>query len=440
MKRTVSKGILLLAGLAITMTGHGQSKKEAEAIPVGKVWAGHPVGFVLHTTDQYQYSCYYDSDRNMVIAQRRLDAPEWKKTVLPSVTGWDSHNYITMALDEAGYIHVSGNMHGVPLIYFRSMAPENIDQFEKLPMTGKQEEKVTYPVFFKNQQGNLFFQYRDGGSGQGITYWNQYDVNARQWKRAFDTPVFDGENEVNAYMQNPVLGPDGYFYIIWMWRSTYIANTNHNLSCIRSKDFTNWETIGGKKVTLPARWRDTQSVVDPVGPWNGLINMGFQINWDHQGRACITYHKYDGRGISQVFISRWEKDSWKTYQVSNWPDHKWDLDKGGSLGNDVSISGIRKADGKQRLTVDVHHVHHGDETWVLDEKTLQVVSRSEVKKKEYARTLPVWKLQEGMGQRQKADNTGKYILQWETLPVHQDRPRELNAPVYSDLVVYKVAE
>ncbi len=409
----------------------------ARAIPLAKVWAGHPVGFDILTTDTHQYVAYYDTLRNMTVAQRSLNATEWKKTILPSVTGWDSHNYITMAMDKEGYLHISGNMHNVPLIYFRSEKPKSIERFEKLPMTGKTEDKVTYPVFFKNQQNELFFQYRDGISGEGTTYWNQYDVASKKWSRVFDTPIFDGEKEANAYMINPVLGPDGYFYIIWMWRATYIANTNHNLSCIRSKDFQNWETIDGTQVSLPARWRDTKSVVDPVGPWNGLINMGFKINWDSENRACITYHKYDGRGLSQVFLSRWEKDIWKTYQISNWKEHKWDLDKGGSLGNDVSISGVTKG-AKGTLSANIHHIKYGNETWILDEKTLQVKSKRKTISKSYPKPLPAPILHDGLSNRQLEDQTGNYVLRWQTLGVNQDRPRTLEQPLYSDLVVYEV--
>ena len=129
----------------------------------------------------------------MVIAQRSLDSKQWKKTVLPTKVGWDSHNYIEMAVDRDGYLHVSGNMHAVPLVYFRSEKPENIERFEKLPMTGKREERVTYPIFLKNKEGELYFQYRDGGSGNGNTLYNRYDPATKTWSPLFDTPFFDGE-------------------------------------------------------------------------------------------------------------------------------------------------------------------------------------------------------------------------------------------------------
>src|SRR5690606_39333526 len=101
--------------------------------------------------------------------------------------------------------------HVGPLRYFRSTRPWEIYSFEKLAMTGEQEDRVTYPVFCKDQQGTLYFQYRNGGSGDGITYWNRYDEKTKKWESLFGTSIFDGEKEANAYMINPVLGPDGYF-------------------------------------------------------------------------------------------------------------------------------------------------------------------------------------------------------------------------------------
>ncbi len=123
-------------------------KKVVKTIPVADVWAGHPVGFDLLTTEKYQYVAYYDSGRNMCIAQRLLEENQWKIAQLPSKVGWDSHNRVVIADDREGCLHVSGNMHGVPLVYFRSAAPHDIDTFKQLTMLDTNEMRVTYPVFF----------------------------------------------------------------------------------------------------------------------------------------------------------------------------------------------------------------------------------------------------------------------------------------------------
>lgn len=137
-------------------------KKVLKEINLTKVWSGHPVEFKILTTDKYQYVAFFDSLRNMCIAQRKIENENWEITKLPSVVEWDSHNYIAMTQDKDGYIHIAGNMHCVPLIYFRSKHPNDINDFERLSMTGERENKVTYPVFFNDAKGDLIFQYRDG--------------------------------------------------------------------------------------------------------------------------------------------------------------------------------------------------------------------------------------------------------------------------------------
>jgi hypothetical protein len=427
---------LLLLFLFLSST-YSVAQKTATAIPVAKVWSGHSVGFDLLTTEKFQYVCYYDSARNMVIAQRPLNSKEWKRKILPTKVGWDSHNYIDMILDKDGFVHVSGNMHGVPLIYFRSEKPENIESFEKLSMTGKNEERVTYPVFFKDDQGALYFQYRNGGSGDGITYWNKYNTETKSWQGLFDTPFFDGEKEANAYMSNPQPGPDGYFYIIWMWRLSPIANTNHNLSCIRSKDLLSWENMKGDKISMPVKWSNSKAVVDPVAPWNGLINMSFHISWDKQKVPYISYHKFDKNGISQVFISRWEKGLWQTYQISDWKDFTWDLDRGGSLRSSVSISGI--TDSGNDLSVKFMHEKYGSGRWILD-KSLLKIKKVLPEDNSMTESLPPVSLGKDMTIQRRTDNTGKFIMQWQTLPTFQDRPRPEPYPAPSELVIYDTSK
>ena len=74
----------------------------------------------LLTHGKQQLVAFYDQERRMTIASRRLDEDHWQLARLPSTLGWDSHNFVTMAVDSAGQIHVCGNMHCVPLIYFRT--------------------------------------------------------------------------------------------------------------------------------------------------------------------------------------------------------------------------------------------------------------------------------------------------------------------------------
>ena len=106
--------------------------------------------------------------RMMTVASRNLDSAEWTKKTLPSRLHWDSHNYVVIGIDQEGYIHVSGNMHADPIVYFRSEKPYDVTSLVAISsMVGTEEDRVTYPQFFNTKSGDLLYSYRIGGSGHG---------------------------------------------------------------------------------------------------------------------------------------------------------------------------------------------------------------------------------------------------------------------------------
>jgi len=237
-------------------------------------------------------------------------------------------------------------------------------------------------------------------------------------------------------MTTPVLGPDGYFHIVWMWRNTPTANTNHHLSHIKSKDLINWETMSGAKLTLPITQSTAGVVVDSVAAGNGLINISFNIGWDSQNRAVIGYHKYDANSISQRWNTRWENSKWVIYQTSNWTGFKWALDLGGTLAIDISAEPV-KIDASGRLVQEYYNVNSGSRMWILNESTLKPITD----------TLP--DLLPGLDTLKEVTSTfdsmivhlindGDYYLRWETLPENQDQARTGTLPGANILSVYKI--
>jgi len=249
----------------------------ADRIQIDKVPSWFPVGFCLLTRGQNQYVAYYDQEHRMMVAHRRIGQHQWHKVELPSKVGWDSHNYVTMAIDTQGDIHLAGNMHCVPLIYFRTRQAGDITTFEKLPMTGQQEERCTYPRFLTTPDDMLLFMYRFGGSGNGRRFYNRYDAQTKAWTRFLDTPLFEGQGKRNAYPRGPSRGPKGLFHLVWVWRDTPDCATNHHLSYARSRDLKRWETASGAPVELPLTLGQAALVVDPVPADGGIIN-GFEID------------------------------------------------------------------------------------------------------------------------------------------------------------------
>jgi hypothetical protein len=409
--------------------------EEFEQVDVAPVWAGHPVGFSIVTTEQFQYVGFYDPQRRMTVGQRHLDSGRWSFTTLPTKVKWDSHNSIAMEIDCRGYLHVSGNMHGDRLIYFRSMAPHDISRFQRLRMVGSLERKVTYPQFLKGGDGCLYFQYRHGKSGNGLRILNRYDAQTRSWARLLSEPLFDGGGRMSAYLSGPVVGPDGYFHLVWMWRDTPFGSTNHDLSYARSLDLEHWESVDGEPLSLPITPETPGVVVDPVRSGEGLVAIAFGVGWDASGRPTISYSKYGDDGNSQWFNTRREGGRWKVHQTSDW-QYRWELERTGALAWDISVAPVG-LDRQGRLAQSFNHVEAGSGTWILDEETLRPVEV--LPERDLLRQLKEVESDfAGIEVREFIfDRRGEYFLRWETMPMNRDQPREPPFPPPSMLRVVR---
>jgi hypothetical protein len=311
----------------------------AQTLDLAPAWSGHPVGFCLLTHGDRQFAAYYDAQRRMTVASRSLDSETWTYSVLPTNIGWDSHNYITMTVDDDGFIHLCGNMHCVPLIYFRTTEPLDSATFERVPaMTGKREKKCTYPRFFRGPANELIFTYRDGSSGNGDQLYNVYDHRSKTWRRLIDTPLTSGEGRMNAYHHGPILGPDELYHMCWVWRDHGGCETNHDLSYARSKDLVHWTDSSGKPMKLPMTL-GTCEVIDPVPARGGMINGNARIGFDNQRRVVVSYHKFDKEGKTQAYNARLENGKWRIYQVTDW-DYRWYFQGGGSIDFEVRVGNV----------------------------------------------------------------------------------------------------
>lgn len=404
-------------------------------LDVAPVWSGHPVGFALLTHGDQQYVAYYAADRHMTLAQRTLGEREWHFTILPTVVGWDSHNYVTMALDRAGYLHVSGNMHVVPLIYFRSTRPGDAASLARVPaMTGHNESRVTYPFFFTAPDGALLFEYRSGKSGAGDTYWNRYDEQTETWRPLNEQPLFEGGSARNAYPINPVHGPDGWYHQVWVWRESPMADTNHDLSYARSRDMIHWETAGGVPLKLPFTLGTPGIIVDPSPQHGGLLNGTQTVGFDANGRLAIAYLKYDAKGNTQLYFARWQKGRWRIVLASNWA-YRWDFHGGGTLPReDVWISLGPLSILKGRLGLMVNHSKYGSGFWEVDPKTMRlrgnpIPAPDESLGKEYAPPPGSNMIQHTASDLGGAAAGGaSYDLTWNTLGANRDQPSREGAP------------
>ena len=189
---------------AVSAAAAATVESSFESVTVAPVWSGHPVGFAIETSERWQYVAFYDAQRRMTVARRALDSAQWSFHRLPSKLARDSHDDIAMAVDAAGYVHISGNMHGDPLVYFRSAQPHEISAFEQPGMVGSRDRRVSYPRFVFGGEGRLYFHYRDCKSGDGVQIVNVYDVESRRWSRLTEQPLLDGEGAECGAPVDPV--------------------------------------------------------------------------------------------------------------------------------------------------------------------------------------------------------------------------------------------
>lgn len=462
-------GILVLLPLLAGLVHAAEPAGEL----IDRVWSGHPVGFAFLVERGHQFIAYYDAERRLNVAGRKIGDEKWTRVQPPgvpvpgknrdsNVTNWDSHNSLRLTLDRDGCLHLSGNMHANPLVYYRTRAPFDVATLERLDrMTGEREARCTYPVFFKNAAGDLLFRYRDGSSGNGSDLYNLYDAATRTWRRLLDTPLLDGEGERNAYSIEPMLGPDGFFHLIWMWRETPDASTNHSLSYARSRDLVHWENSRGEAVRLPITLA-TSDVVDSAKVKEGLINMTQAIGFDAAKRPVVTYHRYDARGKSQVYAARplsdrWSpmsssaksaggdtaahpKGNWNIRQVSDW-DFRWQFGGGGSIPAEVTVGPVH-ADQDGTLVMDYGSTAVGGGRWRLRADTLERVAHlpaiPSALPEEISRLSSDYP---GMGVHTLVGRSEgrRWVLRWETLGPNRDLPRDA-APPPTELRLFELPD
>ncbi len=205
---------------------------------------------------------WVDDNRHVRIARRLYRRPFEASVDLFSATGTvfgqqvtlDSHNTISVAKDDAGFYHVSGDMHAVALKYMRSSAPGRLDSWTS-GMVGTLEASATYPQFVKAKSGVLYFWYRDGSSGDGNWVLNKCSTatGAPVWTRV--TTVLQGSVEnVSAYPQNIAVDPTtGRWHMLWTIRDDFSSDaTNHDIFYAYSDDEgVSWNKTDGTPYVLP---------------------------------------------------------------------------------------------------------------------------------------------------------------------------------------------
>lgn len=270
----------------------------------------------LTTWGNRQYIAYYDAEGWMTLGVRFLDSKDWTlhRTAYKGNVK-DAHNVISFMVDGDGYLHVAFDHHGHPLNYCRSVAPHSLELGEKEEMTGSDEKEVTYPEFYRLANGDLLFAYRSGASGRGNLVLNRYSLATRTWERVQNV-LIDGENKRNAYWQLYV-DAEGTIHLSWVWRETWLVETNHDLCYARSMDGgQTWYKTTGEKYELPIRL-DNAEYACKIPQNSELINQT-SMSTDADGNPYIaTYWRSPDSQVPQYRLVWHDGKKWQSGQVSD---------------------------------------------------------------------------------------------------------------------------
>lgn len=280
-----------------------------------------------------QFTAYYDSLGNVVLAKRALGSSAWEtKTTAFVGTVSDAHNSISLGIDGDGILHLAWNMHGTALKYAKGSVAGALD-LTSSPMVGTLESSVTYPQFFKRADGGLLFMYRDGASGNGNLVLNLYDPKTRSWNRLHDK-LIDGEGARNAYWE-AFLDESGVLHVGWVWRETADVATNHDQCYARSRDGgLTWEKSTGVRYALPIK-QSTAEIAWKVPQNRELINQT-SIFGDDKGHTYIAAYWTDSAtGIPQYQLVWNDGSAWKCAKIS---DRKLDFTLSGGGTKRIPIS------------------------------------------------------------------------------------------------------
>lgn len=253
----------------------------------------------------YQYTVYYNANRNVCIARRKLPQGAWEELVLPyRNTINDAHNTISIGISHGdGRIHLAYDHHNDPLRYSYSIVgsandPENMPWVASSfsPTTqimDKAVPNVTYPRFISMPNGNLLFECRFRWSGFGDSYLREYNAVTQTWSMV--GRYIQGEDftpDACAYINGMSYDHRGRLHITWCWRDDFGGGSNHGFLYAFSDDHgRSWKDNTGVV-------RATADVMDPVfdNVTRGAIGQrkpGFLIEAIPHNRGYINQETQD---------------------------------------------------------------------------------------------------------------------------------------------------
>jgi hypothetical protein len=285
----------------------------------------------LATFGNAQYLCYYNTVGPPPVPQfliRNLttnaitQAPA-SGLPAPSFTAPadDEHGNCSIAIDTAGFMHISYGQHGTApggLIYYRSNNPVTSTTvggpFTKHSMVAANastvETSATYPYFTQNPTtGALYFTFRYFGSGNGNQYFYSYNTGTSTWSAATGTATCQGVGcLINDMANSPATSPylngipkwDAAGKLWFNWEEDNGSGLMQN-QYLLAWNGTTFQDAYGNTTATPVVSTSVFAPVLAISTTTGLVVQNdFTIN---NGVFYIPYSRTDGSGHFQVYVA-----------------------------------------------------------------------------------------------------------------------------------------
>lgn len=285
----------------------------------------------------YQAVTFWDENDQLVIGKRVLDG-DWTLYVmdgtggrpdieLPTGANLDNHDVANLGFDPDGYIHVAYAMHSNALLYRKSDAA--IDTWTggmtaTLSMVGANETLTTYPTFFNDPSGVLYFMFRQDDGSESDWYFYKYTHGTTTWAAASGTgtggKLLDGASGTSAYIYRPIFDSDfgsgGFLHIGFQWRTTPVTTGGENTDV----SYTYWTGSAFKKAdgsaqTVPITNANAE-VVDAIDENEGLTNFN-SIYSDSDRHPHLTYQKLGDEGYRHIYHAWHNGSAWTIRQLTD---------------------------------------------------------------------------------------------------------------------------
>lgn len=317
---------------------------------LGEAWAGNTINTVIFrhhgilTLDRTQFTAFYVDIQTLRIVKRELNTETISTyDLIGEYNLKDAHNSISLGVDRLGYIHISYDHHATKIRYRRSITPWDITNWsDELPMTGRYEERVTYPTFILPRDGfPLTLLYRDGVHNKGSARLKTYDENYQLWTD-HPLPILSGADQKpwtsNPYWNHPAVGTDGSLHLSFVWRTDSIGeeqkinNINIGYACSMDNGLS-WQTSLKRPYKLPITQVNTETIY-PVPPGSNLINQT-SMALDSLNRPHIVFYADDPSGIPQYQHLWFDGKVWH-HQIISSRTQPFSLEGRGTLQTPIS--------------------------------------------------------------------------------------------------------